>query len=110
MRVNLSDTVTRQRGTVGEGSHGEPVIDWSTPVTAVYSAEVQPVSTAEALAAQQRTETRWKAFLPWGADVVATDRIVWDGDTFEVDGEPERWKFKAVGHHLELFLVRFEGA
>jgi hypothetical protein len=108
--VRLSDTVTRQRGTVSSGSHGEPVIDWTTPATAVYPAEVQPVSTAEALAAQQRTETRWKAFLPYSADVEPTDRIVWDSVVYEVDGEPERWKRRAVGHHLELFLIRFEGA
>jgi hypothetical protein len=108
--MNLHDTVTRQRGTASEGSHGEPVTDWTAPATAVYPAEVQPVSTAEALAAQQRTETRWKAFLPYYADVEPTDRIVWDGDTYEVDGEPERWKRRAVGHHLELFLIRWEGA
>lgn len=106
----LRDTVTRLRGTTGTGSHGEPVIDWSSPATAVYAAEVQPVSTAEALAAQQRTETRWKAFLPYEADVEPTDRIVWDGDTYEVDGDVERWKMNGRGHHLEVFLNRFEGA
>lgn len=108
--MNLTDTVTRQRGTVSDGAHGEPVTDWTTPSTAVYRAEVQPLSTVEALAAQQRTETRWKAFLDYTADVLATDRIVWDGDTYEVDGEPERWKRRAVGHHLELFLIRWQGA
>jgi Phage head-tail joining protein len=104
------DMVTRQRGTPGTGGHGEPVIDWTTPATAVYPAEVQPVSTAEALAAQQRTETRWKAFLPFHADVEPTDRILWDSVVYEVDGDVEKWKRRRIGHHLEVFLIRFEGA
>lgn len=109
--MRLTQTVTRLRGTVIAGPYGSTdEIDWSNPITAVYAAEVQPLSSEENVVLQQRVETRWRAFLPPEADVLATDRIAWDGATYEIDGEPEQWKRCGIVHHLELILRRFQGA
>jgi hypothetical protein len=103
----LHDRVTRLRGTPTSGGvYGGQDTDWSNPGTAVYPAEVQPISQTEDVAGQQRTQTRWRVFLPPSADVLATDRIVWDGVTYEVEGEVERWKRRGVLHHLEAVLVK----
>jgi hypothetical protein len=108
--MQLHDTVTRQRGTLTTGPYGSAdEIDWTTPAEVVYAAEVQPLSSDENVVLQQRVESRWRAFLPPGADVVATDRIVWDTVVYEIDGEPERWKRRAVMHHLELILTKVSG-
>lgn len=104
----LHDQVTRLRAGLTEGPYGNETRDWDNATSATYSAEVQPVSSTEDIVNQQQTITRWRLFLPASADLEATDRIVWDGDTYEVDGDVERWKRRGVLHHLEAVLMRVE--
>jgi head-tail adaptor len=104
--VLLHDTVERLRpAPVGDG-YGNNRPDWTSPATVTLPAEVQPMSGDEDLADQNRTTTRWRLFLNAGADIVATDRIRWDGRLFEVDGDVERWKRRGVEHHIEAVLTR----
>lgn len=105
----LYDTVTRRRAALVAGPYGSQTLDWPNATSVVYRAEVQPVSSTEDVVNQQRTVTRWRLFLGPDADLLATDRIEWDGGTFEVDGEVERWKRRGVLHHLEAVLMRVQG-
>ena len=102
----LPDQVTRRRATTASDGYGNPTSDWSSVTEVVYPAEVQPASTDENVVDQDRTVTRWRAWLPAAADLVATDRIVWDGDTYEIDGDVQRWKQRGVPHHIEVLLVK----
>lgn len=104
----LRDRVTRLRAELVEGDYGNETRDWANATSVDYPAEVQPVSSTEDVVNQQRTETRWRVFLPASADLEATDRITWDGDTFEVDGEVERHKARGRLHHVEAVLLRVE--
>jgi hypothetical protein len=107
----LHDTVTRVRAPLTAGPYGGQQRDWSNTSSVAYPAEVQPVSSTEAVVDADRTVTRWRVVVGPGAAVAATDRIVWDGGTYEVDGDVERWKHRGVLHHLEAVLMRVtEGA
>jgi hypothetical protein len=104
--VVLSETVIRRRAPLVDGPYGNQVRDWENAPPVTYPAEVQPVSSAEDVVDQQRTVTRWRLFLGPGADLEATDRIEWDGATYEVDGDVERWERRGVLHHIEAVLMR----
>ncbi len=104
--LRLYDSITRQRAGVADDGYGNQVHDWSSPASVTYPAEVQPLSGTEDVDDQQRTDTRWRLWLPPDADLVATDRVVWEGDTYEVDGDVQLWKIKGRPHHLKAILVK----
>ncbi|GAA3781172.1 phage head completion protein [Micromonospora maritima] len=106
--VILHDQVTRLRAPLAEGPYGNEERDWDNPEQATWPAEVQPVSSTEDVVNQQQTVTRWRLIVGPSADLVATDRVVWDGATYEIDGDVERWKRRNVLHHLEAVLMRVE--
>jgi hypothetical protein len=41
-------------------------------------------------------------FAPDHIDLLATDRVEWDGGMYEVDGEPQRWDFPPSSHVTAL--------
>jgi head-tail adaptor len=104
--VQFRDQVERLRPTTSGDGYGNQVPTWAAPAIAAYPAEVQPLSTDENVMDQQRTTSRWRLFLPAGADVTAADRIRWDGDDYEIDGDVQRWKRRGAAHHLEAVLLK----
>lgn len=106
--MRLHDTVDRLRAPLVGGPYGNQTRDWANATSVTYPAEVQPVSSTEDVVNQQQTITRWRLFLGPTADLEATDRIEWDGDTYEIDGDVERWKRRGAPHHLEAVLMRAE--
>lgn len=104
--MQLADVITRKRAPLVTDRYGKQVRDWSAAASVDYPAEVQPVSSTENVVNQARTETRWRVWLGPSADLAATDRVVWDGVTFEVEGDVERWKRRGRLHHLRAVLVR----
>lgn len=104
------DTVTIRRASVVAGPYNSTERNWSAATSTSSAADVQPLQTTEQIVGQDSVVTRWRIYLPAGADLVYTDRVDWDGSTFEVDGEVERWKRRGVLHHLEAVLKRVQGA
>lgn len=102
----LQDTVVRLRaGTVADG-YGNPRRDWTTATEASFPADVQPTASSEDVVDQDRTVTRWRLFLGPYAELLATDRVRWDGAVYEVEGDVERWKRRGVLHHTEAVLIK----
>lgn len=103
-------TVTRLRpGTKpsGYGSTTQP--DWgNTTSLDITGCSVQPVLGGEDTDARDEVLTRWQAWLPGDPDVLATDRIVWQSDTYEINGQPESWDFAGAQHKV-LSLTRSTG-
>lgn len=96
--------LTRIRaGSIG-GPYGGNEPDWTTAASEEMRAVMWPVSSTEDVVNQQRTETRWRALIFGDADVLAVDRFTYDGRTFEVDGEVEKWPPGPTVHHTELVL------
>lgn len=94
----MNDQVTILRAPVvtstryGSRSRGER--DWSHAERTAARANVQPGTATEAEAAgdgRDAVTTSIRVWLPRGTDVLATDRIEWDGRTWEVLGEPQRF-------------------
>lgn len=100
-------------------NYGNSSLDWANATTTTLEGvHVQPVAVAEQLDPGRDTvTTRWRlrapadaaAALPAGR-LQATDRVVWRGDVYEIDGRPEDWP-SASGDmdHVAAFLVRTEG-
>ena len=87
-------TVIRLRATDGaEDSHGNPTQTWVA--AAITGCAVQPIERAieggEFVDRRQMVVVRWAWWGPVDADVLSTDRIVFDNITFEVDGPINHW-------------------
>lgn len=113
--MHFHDTVTRLRAPNSTGPDGAEIPgDWdNTPDEALdktdYPCEFQPLSSTENVVAQQRVESTHRAFLPAGADVLATDRLRFNGVDYQVDGDPERWRIRGREHHIEVLCFRVQG-
>lgn len=76
----------------------------------VVGCNVQPSTSREDTDQRVTVTGEWTAWLPPGTDVRPTDRILWDGQTYEVDGAPAAWKdLQAVPHHVQIQLKRVTG-
>ncbi len=50
------------------------------------------------------------AYVPNGSDVLAGDHIIYDGNTYEIAGEPRVWVSPTGGRdHILLNLRRYSG-
>jgi hypothetical protein len=104
--VILRDRIVRLRAPLVASGYGNQQRDWDNAVGVIYPAAVGPLSTGEDVVDQQQTTTRLRLILPSPADATATDRIVWDGQTYEIDGEVATVKRHGRVHHHEAVLVK----
>jgi hypothetical protein len=110
--MRFRDTGTRLRGVTGAGEYGNPAaIDWTegTLNKLDLACEMQPESGDEDVVQQDRTSTRWRLFLPAGADMTAKDRWRFNAVDYEVDGEVQPWRIRGAEHHREARLIRVSG-
>lgn len=76
-------------------------LDWDTATaTDVHGCNVQPASSLEFTIDRDSFTTRMAAYLPASADVRAEDRVVWRGDTYDVDGDVLRWDFPPLAYQV----------
>lgn len=107
-----SQTVTRIRPGTKE-SRGSTIPDWSedkvTTLT-ITGCSVQPASTG--LSQDGRVlgiSEGLTAYLPEGSDVQAGDHILYDGNTYEINGEPKVWAGAFTRSNIQLNLIRWRG-
>lgn len=84
----FSDTVTIVRATTAK-KRGADVFDWSNASqTPLYEVQVTPQATSRDLEgrALQYTE-RYTLRAGYDADIQAGDRVIWNGETYEIDGD-----------------------
>ena len=107
-----SQEVTRIRPGTRE-LRGSTLPDWSedkVSTLTIKGCSVQPASTS--LTQDGRVlgiSEGWTAYLPEGSDVQAGDRIVFGGDTYEINGEPKTWTGAFTRSHIQLNLIRWGG-
>jgi hypothetical protein len=110
-----SQTIAVMRAVhVTESRHGATRRDWaSAQQRAVHGCDVQPISTLTAQEDDVDREyiaTHLRLFAPANADLEATDRVLWSGQTFEIDGPPHVWRGEGGRpHHIEAELKRLTG-
>ena len=109
--IQNGQTVTRLRPGV-KTQRGSQVPDWSNVERLEISyCSVQPAGTS--LSQDGRVlgvSDGYTVYLPPDADVKAGDRIVYDGDTYEINGDPRKWK-SATGRldHIMISIERWTG-
>ena len=92
---------------------GSTIFDWSSDKvtkTTVNGCSVQPSTTS--LSQDGRVlgiSDSWTAYLPEGTNVQAGDHIEFDGNTYEINGEPRTWTGAFTKSNIQLNLVRWEG-
>lgn len=106
-----SDTVTRIRaGTTTRRGSTEP--DWSNvSELSITGCSMQPASTT--LSQDGRVlgiSEGYTCYFPSGSDVLAGDRISYDGNTYTIIGEPKTWT-SPTGRvtHIQAQLERWSG-
>ena len=105
-----NQSVTRIRPTT-KITRGSNVPDWSNPDRLVISGcSVQPASTD--LFQDGRVLgilDGMTAYMPFGSDVKEGDRIVYDGNTYTIDGVPRIWYAAGNLSHVQCALRRWSG-
>lgn len=107
--ANQTITVIRPKA---KEERGSLVPDWETTYEPfdITGCSIQPASTS--LSQDGRVlgiNDGWTAYVPDGSDVKAGDHIVFDGETYEINGEPRKWTGPMRTSHIQLNLVRWEG-
>lgn len=113
MRSFYTDTVTRLRPQTSFDAHSpDPAVDWTLPAaeTDLTGCRFQPVSTNEELNLREGVEVNARLLGPVALDLTEQDRLTFDGDTYEIVGEPLRMR-GPYGNtaHVEILLRRFDG-
>jgi len=109
--VKNGQTVTRIRPGV-KRQRGSDVPDWNnTEQLVVAGCSVQPAGTS--LSQDGRVlgvSDGYTVYMPPDTDVQAGDRIVYDGDTYTINGRPRKWK-SATGRldHIMISIERWTG-
>lgn len=95
-------TIERQRAARKPSDYGTTqVLDWQNVTTiSVAGCSVQPIASSEYTTDRDSTTTRWVAYVPIDADIKAADRIGFDGATYDIDGDVERWLFGTLSHQV----------
>lgn len=87
------ETIIRQRAGTATDAYSNTVPDWTTPAEATYTTRgIEPVSSTEENDNRQTVITGYRVYLDSDADVLAGDRVVVRGHTFDVDGDPADWR------------------
>jgi hypothetical protein len=91
--------------------HGARKRDWTRAVTTtVPRCSVQPYAATETTTDREFTSTHVRLFAPPGAPMKATGRVVHNGITYDVDGEPATWRdLDGRPSHVEVALKRLTG-
>lgn len=94
---------------IGQDAHGDPLPGDPTE-DEVSGCSVQPSSSVELTDGRDTVVSLWDAFLPAGTDVRATDQVRWNGQLYEVDGDPAPWDDDlGRAHHIEVRLRHVTG-
>lgn len=101
MRSYYTDTVTRQRATTTIDEYGNLSRSFPGDQVTFNNCRVQPrISIEQVTEDREMTEQVLGLYTPIDADIIATDRVVFNGDTYEVhgDGQKHRGVTGATSH------------
>lgn len=106
------DEITRVRPGLTT-SRGSTIPDWSSDKVSklvIKGCSVQPAATSMSQDGRVLAiSDGYTAYIPEGSDVKAGDHIEWNGETYEINGEPRPWTGAQQCSHIQLALIRWEG-
>lgn len=96
--ASWTDTVVRQRPALVTDRYGNSVPDWANTTDLELAGVLVTSRATGGTSSNEETEqtresdtTGWAVYARGVVDVNPTDRIVWNGLTFAVEGEPALW-------------------
>jgi hypothetical protein len=104
--VQLHDTITRVRAPLVAASYGNRKRDWAAATEQDFLVHWSTKTVDEVVGDEARTVVRGKVFGGPDLDLEATDRVVFQGETFEVDGDVMRSYRQGVLHHVRAMLKK----
>lgn len=103
-----ADTVSVLRGAARDNWGDRAGADVAADVP---GCSVQPGSSTEQTGQGDLAVTNLTVFLPPGTGVLVTDRVQWDGQVYEVDGTPQRWRDPSGAEsHVQVQLKLVQGS
>lgn len=105
----LSQTVTWQVAGTTTDSRGDTVLSWTSPTTSTVSAWVERQGASETDDEERNLRVTTALLITNETGIGARDRIVWDGQTWTVEGKPRIVPTPAGNHHLEATIQLAEG-
>lgn len=110
--MNLGgDTIAVYRAPLVPNRYGAQVRDWANAqMHTADGCQVQPLTATENTVDREYVASHAALFAPYDLDLLATDRVVCNNVTYDVDGEPARWR-DDVGapDHTEAMLKHLAG-
>ena len=107
------DTIAILRAPLVTDEYGTPGTerDWAHPTTTtVATCSVQPLASSEYELGREAVTVRWRIYAPRGTDIRAGDRVTFDGETYEADGDGQEWPSPSGElDHVEALMKRREG-
>lgn len=107
------DSITVLKAPLVTDEYGTPGTerDWAAATsTVVEGCSVQPVAGAEYDQGREAVTVRWRVYAPAGTDLRAGDRVVYRGDTYDVEGDGQAWPSATGGlDHVQALMERHAG-
>lgn len=112
MKTFGGDTITFLARTVT--GHDDLGVETITPADVVTpGCSVQRATDMESVGDEDLTISKWRAFCPPTTAVLAlkaTDGAIYNGITYEIFGDPERWTDRrGIPHHVTVILRKARG-
>ena len=103
----FNTTISTQRATITFDAGGSPISTYATNLTGVR-ARVQPqTGTDGVLFGTQRDQQPFTVYVAGGLDIIAEDRVIWNGKTLRITSPPK--DPQAIGCILRLDTQEVSG-
>lgn len=101
MRLGPHTITIRRAGSKAADYGNQTELDWSDGAISdreLTGCSVEPAPAPEDTRERDNVAVRWIVRAPGNPDVTALDRAVYDGDVYDIDGQPEHWPHRPLEH------------
>lgn len=106
--MQLHDVITRLRAPLVSTGYGNSTRNWAAAGSTDFLVHWSAQSVNEVVGDEPRTVTRGKIFGGPDLDLEASDRVLFRGDMYEVDGEVMESFRQGQLHHVRAMLRRID--
>lgn len=106
--MRLHDTITRLRAPLVTAGYGNNKRNWAAATSTDFLVHWSAKAVDEVVGDEPRIVTRGKVLGGPDLDLEATDRVLFAGDTYEVDGDVMLSFQRGQLHHVRAMLRRID--
>lgn len=105
----LTQTVTWQKPGTTTDTRGDEALSWASPTTSTITAWIERQGATETDDEARNVRVTTANLITNETGIGAQDRIVWEGQTWTVEGKPRIVPTPLGNHHLEVGIQLVEG-